>query len=112
MEWMCRTIWDGNINERDQRLLEFAERHKLVIANTLHPHKNSRIRTLYSPNGVVHNQIYYILTLQRFKLSIIRSSTRTYPCADINSDHDLIMCNLKLKVRSNKPQKINEFVTM
>ena len=35
----------GIINDRGQRLLEFAERHKLVIANTLHPHKNSRIST-------------------------------------------------------------------
>ena len=95
----------GNINEREQRLLEFAERHKLVIANTLHPHKNSRITTWHSPNGIVNNQIDYILTPQRFKSSIIRSSTRTYPGADINSDHDLIMCNLKLKLRSNKPQK-------
>ena len=42
---------------------------------------------------------------QRFKSSIIRSSTRTYLGLDINSDHDLIMCNLKLKVHSNKTHK-------
>ena len=94
----------GNINERGQILLEFAERHKLVIANTLHPHENSIITTWHSPNGLVHNKIYYILTPRRFKSSIIRSSTIT-PSADINNDHDLIMCNLKLKLRSNKPHK-------
>ena len=95
----------GIINDRGQRLLEFAERHKLVIANTLHPHKNSRISTCYSSNGQVHNQIDYILTPQRFKTSIIRSSTGTYPGAVINSDHDIVLCNLKLKLRSNKPSK-------
>ena len=46
----------------------------------------------------IHNQIDYILTPQRFKLSIISSSTRTYPGADISSDHDLVICNLKLKL--------------
>ena len=53
---------------------------------------------------LVHNQIDYILTPQIFKSSIIRSLTIT-PSADINSDHDLIMYNLKLKLRSNKPHK-------
>ena len=95
----------GNINERGHRLLEFAERHNLEITNTLHMHKNARITTRHSSNELVHNQIDYILILQRIKSNIIRSSTRTYPGADINSDHDLIMCNLKLKLRSNKPHK-------
>ena len=95
----------GSINERGQRLLEFAERHKLVIANTLHPHKDSRNTTWHSPNGLVHNQIDYILTPKRFKSSIIRSSTRTYLGADVNSDHDLVMCNLRLKRWSNKREK-------
>ena len=73
------TIWNGCvgrfvtgiINDRGQRLLEFAERYKLVIANNLHPHKNSRISTWHSPNRQVHNQIDYILTSQRFKSSRI-----------------------------------------
>ena len=95
----------GSMNERGQRLLEFAERHKLVIANTVHPHKDSRITTWHSPNGLVHNQIDYIMTPKRLKSSIIRSSTRTYPGADVNSDHDLVMCNLRLKLRSNKREK-------
>ena len=50
----------GSMNERGQILLEFAEMHTLVIANTLHPHKDSRITTWHSPNGLVHNQIDYI----------------------------------------------------
>ena len=53
----------GHQNERGQRLLEFAEKHQLVIANTLYPHKDSRTTTWHSPDGNTHNQIYYILTL-------------------------------------------------
>ena len=73
-----------------------------MVANTLHSHKNSRTTTWHSPNGLIHNHIDDILTPHRCKSSIIRSVTRTYPGADINSDHDLVMCNLHLKLRSNK----------
>ena len=42
---------------------------------------------------------------QRFKSSSILTSTRTYPGADINSDHDLVLCNMKLKLKVNiKPK--------
>ena len=63
--------------------------------NTLHPHKNSRKYTWHSPIGLTHNQIYYILTLQRFKSSVRKALTRTYPVADINS---LVLCHMKLKL--------------
>ena len=78
--------------------MEFAEKHKFVLANTLYNHKNSRRTTWYAPNGPTHNQIDYILTPQRFKSSIITTSTITYPGADIDSDRDLVLCNLKLKL--------------
>ena len=92
-------------NDRGLRLLEFAGKHRLVVANTLFPHKKSRCTTWHSPNGEVHNQIDYILTPQRFKYSIIRTSTRTYPGAYINSDHDLVLCNMKLKLKVNRKPK-------
>ena len=95
----------GVRNDRGQRLLEFAGKHRLVAANTLFPHKKSRCTTWHSPNGEVHNQIDYILMPQRFKSSIIRTSTRTYPGADINSDHDLVLCNMKLKLKVNRKPK-------
>ena len=70
----------GSTNSSGERLLEFAEKHKFVLANTL------------------YNQIDYILTPQRLNSSIITTSTRTYPGADIGSDHDLVLCYLKLKL--------------
>ena len=92
----------GHQNERGQILLEFAEKHQLVIANTLYPHKDSRTTTWHSPDGKTHTQIDYILTPSHFKSSIKQSSSRTYPVADINSDHDLVLCNIKLKLKSNR----------
>lgn len=38
-------------NERGQKALEFAERLKLVIANTLFKHKRSRLVSLHALNG-------------------------------------------------------------
>ena len=95
----------GKTNPRGLRLLEFASKHSFTIANTLHPQKNSRKSTWHSPNGLVHNQIDNILMPQRLKSSIHKSSTRTYPGAVINSDHDLVLCNKRLKLRTQKAGK-------
>ena len=95
----------GETNDRGQRLLEFARKHRLTLANTLHPHKPSRTTTWHSPNGLVHNQIDFILTPQRFKSSINKANTRTFPGADIGSDHDLVLTTIKLKLKAKKQPK-------
>merc|ERR1712002_109576 len=41
----------GETNDRGLRLLEFAQHHRLTIANTLFPHKMSRRTTWHHPNG-------------------------------------------------------------
>ena len=97
----------GKTNSRGIRLLEFATKHNFTLANTLHPKKDSRKATWHSPNGHTHNQIDFILTPQRFKSSIHKSSTRSYPGAVINSDHDLVLCNMRLKLRSQNMKKSN-----
>ena len=55
----------GEINDRGWRLLEFTKSHRLTLANTLHPQKLSGTAILYAFNGQVHNQMDFILTLQR-----------------------------------------------
>ena len=88
-------------------MLEFADKYKLLLANTLFNHKQSRISTWHSPTGLTHTQIDYIITPWRFKSIIIRTFTINYPVADINSDHDLVLCNIKLKLSINKRTKGN-----
>jgi exonuclease III len=95
----------GETNDRGLRLLEFASSHRLTLANTLHPHKLSRTTTWHAPNGQVHNQIDYILAPQRFKSSINKANTRTFPGADIGSDHDLVLTNIKLKLKNRRTAK-------
>ena len=67
-------------------------------------HKHPRITTWHSQNGKINNQID-IYWRFRFKSSIINSSTRTYPGADIGSDHDSVLCNLKLKLCIKQKEK-------
>jgi len=95
----------GTTNDRGIRLLKFAKSHNLTLANTLHPHKLSRTATWHSPDGKTHNQIDYILFPQRLKSSINKAMTRTFPGADIGSDHDLVLTNIKLKLKSSRTHK-------
>ena len=78
-------------NERGLRLLEFATFNNLVLTNTLGPHKPSRRWTWHSPDGKHHNQIDYILVKKRFRSGVNIHRTRSFPGADIGSDHDLVM---------------------
>ena len=49
----------GERNERGDRLIEFAEEHKLIIANTLLQKPKHRCWTWESPDGETRNQIYF-----------------------------------------------------
>ena len=92
----------GKTNERGVRLLEFAKNNNLAVANTFHNHKLSRRTTWHSPDGHTHNQIDYILISKRMQSSINKAKTRTFPSADIGSDHDLVMMTFKFKIRTKK----------
>ena len=92
-------------NERGLRLLEFASYNNMVLANTLGQHKTSRCWTWHAPNGIHHNQIDYILVRNRFISGIKRGSTRTYPGADVGSDHDMVLMNFKVRLKKTKKSK-------
>ena len=49
-------------------------------------------------NGQGHNQIDFIRTPQRFKSSINKANARSFPGADIGSDHDLVLTTFKMKL--------------
>ena len=87
-------------------MLEFACYNDMVLANTLGEHKASRCWTWHSLNGTNH-KTNYILVQNRFKTGINRAKTRTFPGADIGSDHDLVLLNFKgLLKRINKQKNI------
>ena len=94
----------GTTNERGLRLLEFAKVHKLVIANTKFKHKKSRKATCTAPDGITKKQIDYILVEKRVASGVNGHKTRSFPGADIGSDHNLVMTTLKLKVKKIRRQ--------
>ena len=87
-------------NERGLRFLEFDSYNNLVLVNTLAPHRASRRWTWHAPNGQHHNQTDYIMVQNRFRLSINRAQTRSFPGADVGSDHDMIMMNFRLRLNN------------
>ena len=92
----------GITNDRGGRLLEFASQHGFTISNTLFPHKKSRRVTWHSPGGRTHNQIDFILVPKRLKSSNNMAKTRSYPGADIGSDHEMVLLNFKMKLKKNR----------
>jgi hypothetical protein len=95
----------GDRNERGERLLEFATVHNLYICNTRFQHKPNRKWTWASPDGIHKNMIDLILIQRRWKTSVI--NCRTFQSADISSDHSLVLCNIKLRLKKmyKKPQQ-------
>ena len=74
----------------------------LTLANTVHPQQVVWDSNLACPNGQVHNQIDFILTPQRFKSSIKKAGTRSFPGADIFSGNDLMLTTIKLKLKTKR----------
>ena len=60
----------GVQNEEGQRLIEFCQENKPVIANTLFQQHKRKLYTKTSPDGRHQNQIDYILCSQRWRNSI------------------------------------------
>ena len=74
-------------------------RTHLVI--TKHPEDE----TWHSPNGQHHSQIDYILVRKHFRSGVNIARSRSFPEADIESDHDLLMMTIHLRLkRISKPK--------
>ena len=86
----------GVQNEAGQRLTEFCQGNRLVIANTLFQQHKRRLYTWTSPDGQHQNQIDYILCSQRWRNSI-QSAKR--PGDDCGSDHELLIAKFRLKLK-------------
>jgi exonuclease III len=88
----------GQRNSRGEMLMDFCALNNLCITNTLFKQaKVSRIWTWESPNGRDKNQIDYILVSKRYRGSV--KNSRSYPSADVGSDHQLVLATIQLKLR-------------
>ena len=87
---VCGPYCIAETNERGLSLLEFATFNNLVLTNTPEPHKPSRRLIWTAPDRKHHNQIDSILVSKLFQSGVNGHRARSFPAADIGSDHDLL----------------------
>lgn len=102
----------GESNERGDRLYEFAQEHDMVVTNTWYRLPKRRLYTWTAPGDntehIIRNQIDYILVAKRFRNCVTRVTT--YPGADIGSDHNPLVANIKINLKKlNKNNKSLKF---
>lgn len=91
----------GVRNDRGDRLVQFCQEESMVVMNTFFKLPPRRLYTWKSPadspTNIVRNQIDFILVHKRYRNSF--KSVKTYPGADIGSDHNPLVgvFNIKLK---------------
>lgn len=97
----------GTRNERGDKFVEFCTEHNLGIMNTFFNLPKRRLYTWKSPadseENIIRNQIDYITINQRFRNMV--KAVKTYPGADVPSDHNLLLANLCIKLKKiNRPE--------
>uniref|UniRef100_A0A8D9ASD9 Craniofacial development protein 2 n=1 Tax=Cacopsylla melanoneura TaxID=428564 RepID=A0A8D9ASD9_9HEMI len=101
----------GDRNDRGDNLEIFAETHQSAIMNTWFKQPSRRLYTWKSPQDkpdkIVRNQIDYILVNKRYRNSC--TTVRTYPGADIASDHVPLVGNFKIKMKKVLNKKTTGF---
>ena len=91
----------GRQNHRGEMLIDFCRDNELFITNTMFRHRERRKVTWRSPDGRTANMIDYILVSKRWKSSVL--NTVSIADGDFDSDHVLVMSELRLRIR--KPQQ-------
>ncbi|KAJ4438077.1 hypothetical protein ANN_14016 [Periplaneta americana] len=94
-------------NVNGVRLVNFATSKNLIVKSTTFSHKGIHEYTWTSPDGLTHNQIDHILIDKRRHTSIV--DIRTFRGADCNSDHYLVIGELRerLSVAKQVEQQVN-----
>ena len=79
-------------NKKGERLIQFCQENKLIIANTWFQQPVRKLYTWKSSGGISKNQIDYIMFNERFRNCI--KQARNYPGADMNSDPSSVLAYL------------------
>nr|VZI51184.1 unnamed protein product [Spirometra erinaceieuropaei] len=103
----------GSRCENGERLLNFADRNRLLVTNTCFQHRKKRLLTWYSNNGRTASQIDYIQVSSRFRSWVHDSrSMRGAETGNAHgSDHVLVRTRLKVHLSSApkmpRPRRLN-----
>ena len=85
---------------RGKMLIDFCKQHDLIVMNTWSRKRKTKLCTWKSPGDRKLYQIDYILAKQRIKNSI--RDVKTFPGAEIDSDHNLLVAELQIKLKAIK----------
>lgn len=101
----------GERNQRGDTMELFVEENELVVLNTqfkMHPRKlYTWISPLSKAERIIRNQIDYILINKRFRNSCTR--VRTFPGADLNSDHIPVVGDFKIRLKKIKRKTYKKY---
>lgn len=90
----------GLRNEQEDRLVEFCQREDMLITYIFYQLPPCRLYPWKAPSdgksGKIKNQIDYIMIRRRFRNTI--KSVKTYPGADIASDHNPVVAAIHVKL--------------
>ena len=92
----------GEMNEAGEQLEDFCLEHEMTLANMMFKQHPRRLYTWTSPDGNTWNQIDYISIAQRWKTSLM--NCRTYPGADCDIDHQLLVATVKVRLAKRQRQ--------
>ncbi|XP_048483641.1 craniofacial development protein 2-like [Plutella xylostella] len=91
----------GLRNDRGDRLIQFCQEESLVVTNTFYKLPPRRLYTWKSPadspSQIVRNQIDFILVNKRYRNSF--KAVKTYPGADVGSDHNPLVGTVTTKLK-------------
>ena len=90
-------------SDNGERFVASCMENNMAILTTFFPHKDIHRYTWTSPDGNTRNQIDHIAVNGKFRQSI--SDARAYRGADVASDHNLVVCKMKLKLTKIRKDK-------
>ena len=93
----------GDRNDNGNRLLECCINNELVVMGTQFQHKDIHKLTWKSPDGRTRNMIDHSLVNRKWIKSV--RDTRVFRDADVGSDHNLVICTVKLCLKAAKKQE-------
>lgn len=100
----------GRRNERGDRFLQFCQENSMVITNTFFKLPKRRLYTWKSPRDseerIVRNQIDYIIVNHRYRNAV--KSAKTYPGADVGSDHNLLVAEIMVRLKKLKVSSVQK----
>ncbi|XP_049786262.1 craniofacial development protein 2-like [Schistocerca cancellata] len=102
----------GTRNERGDLLSQFCQENNLCTTNTFFKLPKRRLYTWKSPRDcneeVCRNQIDFILINKRYKTSI--HGVKTYPGADIFSDHNPLVAKFHVKLKAIQKKQKKDYI--